>query len=256
MCLCIYIIRYLSQTSVIINHINCISINTLSNHFLFNSSRSTTMQFTTAAALMLSSVCSAAVLPREEPASYQPTESKKFITHARPKGAEGFENSLGYLYAEYSYPPGYYATLHTKKSDAIAGSISDSALSFGDEYPQGFKVSKPTEQYPSSIAQIYSGQDGTPGMAVEDGLLVWSPDGVPTSWFGKSSSPRATESCMLTFKQPARTGLCAGDLPPRSSSSGRMAPPPRAASMLTLWSSTFKRVLFAEPRLLFHLFSS
>lgn len=143
------------------------------------------MQFTTAAtALLLGSVCSAAVLPREDTAC-KPAESKKFITHSKLKGAEGFDNSLGYLFAEYSYPPGYYATLHTEKSDAIAGSISDSALSFGDE-SQGFQVYELSEKFPNSLAQIYSGQAGTPGMAVEDGLLVWnSPDGVPTSWFGK-----------------------------------------------------------------------
>ena len=145
------------------------------------------MQFTTAAAaLMLSSVCSAAVLPREDTTS-KPAKSQKFITHSKPKGAESFDNSLGYLFAEYSYGGGYYATLHTAKSDAISGSISDSALSFGDEYPQGFVVSEPNEQYTNSIAQIFSGQDGTPGMAVEDGLLVWnSPSGTPITWFGKS----------------------------------------------------------------------
>src|ERR1700712_1343700 len=111
------------------------------------------MQFTTAAAaLMLSSVCSAAVLPREDSSS-KPAESQKFITHSKPKGADNFDNSLGYLFAEYAYGGGYYATLHTDKSDAIAGSISDSALSFGDEYPQGFKLSELSEQYPSSIAQ-------------------------------------------------------------------------------------------------------
>ena len=130
-------------------------------------------------------VCSAAVLPREDTTS-KPAESQKFITHSKPKGAEGFDDSLGYLFAEYSYGGGYYATLHTAKSDAITGSISDSALSFGDEYPQGFQVTEPNEQYTSSIAQIYSGQDGTPGMAIEDGLLVWnSPSGTPITWFGK-----------------------------------------------------------------------
>jgi len=145
------------------------------------------MQFTAVAALMLSSVCSAAVLPRDDSTS-KPDETQKFIIHAKPKGAENFDNSLGYLFAEYSYGGGYYATLHPAKSDAITGSISDSALSFGDEYPQGFKVYELSEQYPNTIAQIFSGQDGTSGMAVEDGLLVWnSPDGVPITWFGKSS---------------------------------------------------------------------
>lgn len=140
------------------------------------------MLFPATAALMLSSVCSAAVLPRED----KPAESQKFITHSRPKGAESFDNSLGYLFAERSYAGGYSATLHTEKSDAIAGSISDSALNFGDEYPMGFKLYDLSEQYPNSLAQIFSGQEGTPGMAVDDGLLKWnSPDGVPVSWFGE-----------------------------------------------------------------------
>jgi hypothetical protein len=156
------------------------------------------MQFTTAtAALMLSSICSAAVLPRDNSTS-EPASSQKFITHSKPKGVEKFDNSLGYLFAEYAYGGGYYATLHTDKSDAIAGSISDSALSFGDEYPQGFKLYELSEQYPSSIAQIFSGQAGTPGMAVEDGLLVWnSPDNVPVSWFGECTSSDVAKSCML-----------------------------------------------------------
>jgi len=207
----------------------------------------TKMQFTTAAAaLMLSSVCSAAVLPREDTTS-KPAESQKFITHSKPKGVEGFDNSLGYLFAEYSYGGGYYATLHTAKSDAIAGSISDSALSFGDEYPQGFQVSELSEKFPNTLGQIYSGQDGTPGMAVEDGLLVWnSPDGVPTSWFGESlrrDAPGRCRDCVLTFPKLARTGLCVGDRPPRSSPSGATLPPPRAALTLTLLSSTFKCML-------------
>lgn len=144
------------------------------------------MFFSATAALMLSSVCSAAVLPRED----KPADSQKFIAHSKPKGAEGFENSLGYLYASRSYAGGYDATLNTEKSDATVGSISDSALSFGDEYPMGFKLYDLSEQYPSSLAQIFSGQEGTPGMAVEDGLLKWnSPDGIPVSWFGKSMSP-------------------------------------------------------------------
>jgi hypothetical protein len=156
------------------------------------------MQFTTAAAaIMLSSVCSAAVLPRDNSSS-TPASSQKFITHSKLKGAENFDNSLGYLFAEYAYGGGYYATLHTDKSDAIAGSISDSALSFGDEYPQGFKLYEPSAQYPTSIVQIFSGQAGTPGMAVDGGLLVWnSPDNVPISWFGESTRCDVAKSCVL-----------------------------------------------------------
>ncbi|KAM0717616.1 hypothetical protein Q7P37_007468 [Cladosporium fusiforme] len=149
------------------------------------------MHFSTAAALMLSSVCSAAVLPRET-ASSEPKPSEKFIIHSKPKGAENFDKSLGYIWAEYSYPPGYYATLRTDKSDALPGVLSDvndaenASLNFPNgDFPQGFKVSEQSEQYPSSIAEIYSGQEGTAGMTIEDGLLKWtSPnDNVPTSWF-------------------------------------------------------------------------
>lgn len=145
-----------------------------------------------AAALMLSSVCSALVVPRETNSS-EPQPSQNFIVHSRPQGSDSFDKSLGYLFAEYSYGGGYSATLHTAKSDAIAGVISDvnnpenAALNFpSGDYSQGFKLSELSEQYPTSLAQIYSGQDGTPGMAIEDGLLKWnSPDGTPISWFGK-----------------------------------------------------------------------
>jgi hypothetical protein len=169
------------------------------------------MQFTTtAAALMLSSICIAAVLPRENNTSYL-TQSQKFITHSKPKGADNFDSSLGYLFAEYAYGGGYYGTLHAEKSDAISGSVSDSALTFGDEYPQGFKLYELSEKFPSSLAQIMSGQDGTPGMAVEDGLLVWNaPDGVPTSWFGKSTSIRVAISRLLMFGSLRKLGSSLG----------------------------------------------
>ena len=143
------------------------------------------MLFSATAALMLSTVCSAAVLPREEkPASY--SSDSKLIIHSKAKGAENFDNSLGYMFAEYAYGGGYYATLHKEKSDAISGSLDNTSLNFGDEYTQGLILYEMSEQYPSSIAQIFSGQNGTAGMAVEEGLLKWNaPDGVPVSWFGK-----------------------------------------------------------------------
>ena len=94
------------------------------------------MLFSATAALMLSTVCSAAVLPREEkPASY--SSDSKFIIHSKAKGAENFDNSLGYMFAEYAYGGGYYATLHKEKSDAITGSLDNTSLNFGDEYTQG-----------------------------------------------------------------------------------------------------------------------
>lgn len=148
-----------------------------------------------AAALMLSSVCSAAVLPRETTSS-EPVASKKFIAHSKPKGAENFDDSLGYLFNEYSYGGGYSATLHTDKADALPGVISDvndpehATLDFPNgDFDMGFKLYDLSEQYPNSLAQIFSGQDGTPGMTIEDGLLQWtSPnDNRPISWFGKFS---------------------------------------------------------------------
>lgn len=140
-----------------------------------------------ATALLLGSVCSAAVLPRET----APAEaSQKFIVHSKPQAAENFDESLGYLFAEYSYGGGSYATLHTAKSDAITGALSDvndpknSGLNF-DESTKGFKLYDLSQQYPNSIAQIFSGQEGTHGMVIEDGLLKWhSPDDQAISWFG------------------------------------------------------------------------
>jgi hypothetical protein len=130
------------------------------------------MLFSATAALMLSTVCSAAVLPREEkPASYSENSNSKFIIHSK---------------AEYAYGGGYYATLHKDKADAISGSLDNTSVNFGDEYSQGLILYEMSEQYPSSIAQIFSGQEGTAGMAVEEGLLKWNaPDGVPVSWFGR-----------------------------------------------------------------------
>lgn len=158
------------------------------------------MLFATTAVLLLSSVCSAAVLSRQNStASTQNTtsissQSPNFIVHSKPCGASNFDGSFGYLHAEYSYPPGYSATLHTAKEDAITGYISDvndpsnSTLVFpgSSGFDQGFKLYPLSEQYPNSLAQIFSGQVGTTGMAIVDGLLKWeAPDEVPVYWVGK-----------------------------------------------------------------------
>lgn len=153
------------------------------------------MQFTTTiAAFMLSSVCSAAVLRRQ---SFEP---QRFVVHSKPKGAECFDHSLGYLFAEYSYGGGYMATLHTGKSDAIQGYIINNALTFGDEYTQGFQLIELSDDAPNAIPQIMSGQDGTPFITVdENNLLGWhSPDGVAISWFGTYLGPHVLTSCILT----------------------------------------------------------
>jgi len=64
------------------------------------------MHFTASTALLLSTACSAAVVPRQDSAS----KSQDFVVHSRPcPTTNGFDGSLGYLYAEYAYPPGYYA---------------------------------------------------------------------------------------------------------------------------------------------------
>jgi len=163
------------------------------------------MIFAATAALLLSSVCRAVVLPRQNSTvSYQNAttpanssasiQSPDFILHSKPCGTSSFDGSFGYLHAEYAYPPGYYATLHTAKEDAITGYISDvhnssnSTLVFpgSSGFDQGFKLYPLSNQYPNSIAQIFSGQVGTPGMAIVDGLLKWeAPDQVPVYWVGK-----------------------------------------------------------------------
>lgn len=94
------------------------------------------------------------------------------------------------MYAEYAYGPGYYATLRSKE-EAIVGHLTDttnpsnSSLVFGDEYPQGFVLYPLLSYANASIAQIYSGQDGTKGMLVNEGGLVdWATQRV--SWYGKT----------------------------------------------------------------------
>lgn len=66
------------------------------------------MLFSAFTAVLLSSACSAAVVPRQDNGTS--SASQKFVVHSRPCPATyGFDGSLGYLHAEYSYPPGYSA---------------------------------------------------------------------------------------------------------------------------------------------------
>jgi hypothetical protein len=170
------------------------------------------MIFAATTALLLSSVCSAVVLPRQSStASYQNStvfdqnstanqdssasiKSPNFILHSKPCGTSSFDGSFGYVHAEYAYPPGYYATLHAVEEDAITGYISDimnssnSTLVFPGSggFDQGFRLYPLSDQYPNSLAQIFSGQVGTRGMAIVNGLLEWeAPDQVPVYWVGK-----------------------------------------------------------------------
>ncbi|KAI4732045.1 hypothetical protein E4T49_00286 [Aureobasidium sp. EXF-10728] len=96
--------------------------------------------------------------------------------------------TLGYMYAEYAYPPGYYATLRSSKSDAIVGHLTDttnasnSSLAFGTENPQGFVLNPLVSYSNASIAQIFSGQQGTKGVFVNEGGIVdWASQRV--SWY-------------------------------------------------------------------------
>lgn len=114
-------------------------------------------------------------------------DSDPFIVRARQLNDSSV--TLGYMYAEYAYGPGYYATLRSK-DEAIVGhltdttNVSNSSLVFGDEYPQGFVLSPLLSYANSSIAMIYSGQEGSKQVYVnEGGILDWAAQRV--SWFGE-----------------------------------------------------------------------
>lgn len=149
-----------------------------------------------AASFLFGSVATAAVLASE--GSYDqspaPVHSGSFIVHSKPTGASGFDDSLGYLHAKGSYAPGWDATLDTTKSNAIPGYISDvnnpsnASLEFPQEgeYDMGLLLAARSEKWPTSRATMRSGEHGTPGMSIVDGLLQWqASDGVEISWFGK-----------------------------------------------------------------------
>lgn len=119
-----------------------------------------------------------------------PLDSDTFILRA-----QSFANtsiSLGYLHAEYAYPPGYYASLVPLRSDAIQGHLSDttnatnSSLVFSNS-TQGLVLYPLSSQSNASIAQIFSGQTGTKGVFVDEGgLLGWAQQRV--AWYGEFGS--------------------------------------------------------------------
>lgn len=148
---------------------------------------------------MLFSIATAATVIGAATAAAVPRASGEFKVQHRCVGRTDFQDSLGYLYAEYAYPPGYYAALNTNPDIAITGYLSDptnpsnSSLIFpeGEGYYQGFVLYPLSQQYPNSIAQIFSGQTGTKGLYVDEaGLLQWqAPDGVPITWEGCPNTP-------------------------------------------------------------------
>jgi hypothetical protein len=160
------------------------------------------MYFTRAITALASiSAATAAVLPRQMNTTAisnttTPTnttlpplslDSDNFIIRARQLNDSSI--TLGYMYAEYAYGPGYYATLRPKE-EAIVGHLTDttnpsnSSLEFGDEYPQGFVLSPLLSYANASIAMIYSGQEGTKGVFVNEGGIVdWASERV--SWYGE-----------------------------------------------------------------------
>jgi hypothetical protein len=129
-------------------------------------------------------------------------DSDSFIIRARQLNDSSV--TLGYMHAEYAYPPGYYATLRSKE-EAIVGHLTDttnpsnSSLVFGDEYPQGFVLSPLSSYQNASIAMIFSGQQGTKGVFVNEGGIVdWASQRV--SWYGEfiACFPCCGEIHMLT----------------------------------------------------------
>jgi hypothetical protein len=118
--------------------------------------------------------------------------SDNFTIHARTFNKDtNTSTTLGYLHAEYAYPPGYYATLHTSRSEAIIGHLTDmttpenSSLVFGSgEYTQGFVLGLLSMRYSAGIAMIYSGRQGTKGVFVDEGgSLDWASQRV--GWYGE-----------------------------------------------------------------------
>ncbi|KAI5199595.1 hypothetical protein E4T39_06165 [Aureobasidium subglaciale] len=145
------------------------------------------------------SAVTAAVLPRLANGTVSNTTSSTNIT--RPPldiNSDNFiirarqlndSKTVGYMYAEYAYGAGYYATLRSNKSDAVVGHLTDttnpsnSTLVFGDgQYPQGFVLYPLSSYSNASIAQIFSGQQGTKGVYVNEGGIVdWASQRV--SWY-------------------------------------------------------------------------
>ncbi|THY21667.1 hypothetical protein D6D01_06530 [Aureobasidium pullulans] len=146
------------------------------------------------------SAATAAVLPRQANGTITNTTSTSNYTLPpldlnsdnfiiRAQQFNDTSKTLGYMYAEYAYPPGYYATLRPNKTDAIVGHLTDttnasnSSLVFGDgEYLQGFVLYNLLSYSNASIAQIFSGQQGTKGVFVNEGGIVdWASQRV--AWY-------------------------------------------------------------------------
>jgi hypothetical protein len=150
------------------------------------------MYFSRAISVLASiNAVAAVVLPRQINTNTTPPplslDSDPFIIRARQLNDSSV--TLGYMYAEYAYGPGYYATLRPKE-EAIVGHLTDttnpsnSSLVFGDQYPQGFVLNSLLSYSNASIAMIYSGQEGTRGLYVNEGGIVdWASQRV--SWYGE-----------------------------------------------------------------------
>jgi hypothetical protein len=148
-------------------------------------------------AFLFGSACSAAVLVRGDhiDGSSAAVQSGDFIVHSRHSDASGFGDSLGYLTAEYSYAPGWDVILDTSKSHADTCYISDinnaknASLEFsrGRDNEKGLLLTPRSEKWPNGRVTMLSGQHGTPGMSIVDGLFQWqASDGIEITWFGKS----------------------------------------------------------------------
>ncbi|GAB7362259.1 hypothetical protein MBLNU230_g2280t1 [Neophaeotheca triangularis] len=154
--------------------------------------------FTTVAPVALLTASANALVARSDTSNSTAQPSSNFTIHARCATETDFTNSPGYLHAEYSYPPGYFATF-VAKEDAIVGHLTDtqnasnSALDFDrDGFTNyGFKLYPLTEEYTQGLTHIFAGQEGTQGMFVDgDGLLQYqNPEGRETSWYVCLNAP-------------------------------------------------------------------
>ncbi|KAK6004587.1 hypothetical protein QM012_008449 [Aureobasidium pullulans] len=130
-------------------------------------------------------------------------DSDNFIIRAQQLNDTSI--TLGYMYAEYAYPPGYYATLRPSKSDAIVGHLTDttnasnSSLVFGDRDPEGFVLYPLASNANASIARIFSGQQGTKGVYVnEAGIVDWASQRV--SWYACDQALEWGEATDIWYK--------------------------------------------------------
>jgi hypothetical protein len=160
--------KHLISTS----HIYTSTLTILSSHlFTIADMLSTAATAAAAATFLFGSAYSAAVLVHGEHynRSSVPIRSGDFIVHSRHSNASGFDDSLGYLTAGYSYALGWDAILDANKSYANTCYISDitnvsnASLEFsgGGDNKKGVLLTPRSEKWPNGRITMLSRQYST-----------------------------------------------------------------------------------------------